>query len=349
MLNKSHPRTARARCRRHLGENPYTARIQRVVPPREWWAPPPLLVMRNFRALRTYLPGVTLVCRWSMWVAVLLAGSGVGLSPAIVAAGDGSQGATAERRAPEPSGGSGASTDVVRTGFEGRQTVRYDEFIAALRATADGLATHPNVRDAHAALLEQHALSDAELPLESFSRVRLVFEATRDGGLWDLRWGITDQMPWSDQIWKQWEQRAGELEGFKDQSDGGVGPSAIAECDELSALFALLSRDLGITGFAALHWPVWNHVVAVWQVPRADGGKARIVVPTSQVFLSRGATLGTTELATRRVLFPYSRHDLRPDSEMRGALARFLIGRARALGGLSTDELSRRRIRLGGS
>jgi hypothetical protein len=227
--------------------------------------------------------------------------------------------------------------------------VAYDELVSALRTVADGLTTNPNVVNAHSALLEQHHLSVDELPLSSFSRVRLIFEATRDGGLWDLRWGITDQMPWSDKIWKQWSDRAGQLEMSEADSDEAYVPTAVAECDELSALFALLVRDVGIAGFAALHWPVWNHVVAVWQVPRHGGGHARIVVPTSQVFLSRHATLGTTELATRRVLFPYARRDLKGDSEVPAALARFLVGRAMTLGGLSSAELGARRNRRGGS
>jgi hypothetical protein len=234
--------------------------------------------------------------------------------------------------------------------FEGRQVVTYREFVEALREVADELTSDPDVLEAHAALLQEFALTPEDAPLESFSRVRLVFEAARDGGFWDLRWAITDQMPWSDRIWEQWAARAPELEAALPSLAGEAGPSALAECDELSALFALLVRDMTVKGSVALHWPVWNHVVAVWELPPKDGRrKTRIVVPTSQVFLSRTATLGTRELETQRVLFPYARRDLELGAEIPGPVARYLIGRAQLLGGLSTTQATARRDRLGGS
>jgi hypothetical protein len=242
-----------------------------------------------------------------------------------------------------------APTHVPKVAFEGRQSVTYQEFVDALRAVADDLSKTEAVRQAHTSLMREHGLSAQELPLESFSRIRLAFEATRDGGLWDLRWDVTNQMPRSDEIWKQWSANAVKLESTTMTLDGGVSPSAIAECDELSALFAILARDMGTVGFVGLHWPVWNHVVAVWQVPRDGGGKVRIVVPTSQIFLSEEATLGTREIETRRVVFPYKRRDLKRGARLPGPLARFLIERARLLGARSTQELSERRTRLGGS
>lgn len=233
--------------------------------------------------------------------------------------------------------------------FADRETVRYAEFIDALRGVAKDLEANPNVQEAYRALLSEFALDESELSLESFSRVRLVFEAARDGGLWDVRWAITDQLPRSDRIWTQWQSSASDLEQSAQQIAGEHGPSAIAECDELSALFAFLARDLGVSGVVALHWPMWNHTVAVWEVSRHDGRAARIVVPTSQVFLTPGATLGTRELPTRRVVFGYRRQDVKPDSELSGHLVRFLLLRARTLGASSTSELTARRNRLGGS
>lgn len=232
--------------------------------------------------------------------------------------------------------------------FANRESVSYSEFVAALRQVADELSASESVKAAHRALLSEHELSEEELPLESFSRIRLVFEATRDGGLWDLQWDVTDQMPWSDKIWGQWNALGDELES-KTLALDGAGPSAIAECDELSALFSILARDMGTVGFVGLHWPVWNHVVAVWQVPRSNGDMVRIVVPTSQIFLSSEATLGTKDIDTQRVVFPYKRHDLKDKSELPGSVARFLIRRARLLGTLSTEQLSKRRARLGTS
>jgi hypothetical protein len=216
-----------------------------------------------------------------------------------------------------------------------------------MRRVADALAETRSVQDAHAVLLAETGLGADRLTLQSFSRVRLAFEATRDGGLWGLRWNITDQMPRSDEIWRHWR-----TDVATDAAGAALGAEAMtaeAECDELSALFAVIARDLGVDGFVGLHWPYWNHTVAVWQIDDAQGAPVRIVVPTSQVFLSREATLGTKELATRRVVFPYVRVDVKADTPLPGPLARFLLGRLALLGAEDSSVLQSRRNRLGGS
>ena len=211
---------------------------------------------------------------------------------------------------------------------------------------ADALTQVPEVRKGYRALLAEYRLSEQDVSIQSYSRVRLVFEATRDGGLWGVRWKITDREPRSDQIWKQWQKR-----DFR-----GSAPeiTAEAECDELSALFSLLARDVGVQGFTGLFWPTWNHTVAVWQLQRGThdqnpGETVRVLVPTSQVWLSREASLGTREFKSDRVVFPYARKDLKPNSELPAPLARFLIESLERYGALSNEELLERRNRLGGS
>jgi hypothetical protein len=230
--------------------------------------------------------------------------------------------------------------------FEGRDTVRYAELLDEMRKVAARLEAARAVRDGYARLREDYRLSEEELPLESYSRVRLVFEAARDGGLWGIRWAITDRMPWSDHIWKQWRS--------VDFSGDPPEVTAIAECDELSAMFAFLARDLGVVGNVALFWPAWNHTVAVWELFRAshggkDGERVRILVPTSQVWLSREATLGTREFKTNQPVFAYQRKDLAPDRELGVGLVRYLIGQLERYGERSGEELLERRNRLGGS
>jgi hypothetical protein len=240
-----------------------------------------------------------------------------------------------------------ASVEPASTFFPGQVSVRYAEFLDAIREIAAHTAQDADVLAAYRTFLSEHTLSESEAPLESFSRIRLLFEATRDGGLWGLRWAITDRMPWSDAIWTAWKAASSEGKGAWPVAEDA--PTAIAECDELSALFALLARDIGVQGFVALHWPTWNHTVAVWQLQRSDGSPSRIVVPTSQIFLSRGASLGTREFETRRVLFPYARHDLKPESPLPGPLVRFLLSQLVVHGGASDAELQARRNRLGSS
>jgi hypothetical protein len=111
----------------------------------------------------------------------------------------------------------------------------------------------------------------------------------------------------------------------------------------------MLARDLGVEGFVGLHWPYWNHTVAVWQLPGPQPRATRIVVPTSQVFLSREATLGTRELPAQRVVFPYVRKDLKPNSPLPDTLVRFLLSRLRTFGAGSSADLQARRNALGSS
>ena len=103
---------------------------------------------------------------------------------------------------------------------------------------------------------------------------RLLYEATRDAGLWNLHWTITDRPPNSDNIWRQWHAMG---------QPSALSPTASAECDELSALFAFLARRSGVKG-VGLFWPYPNHTVAVWELHPAERPTIRVVVPTSQIF-----------------------------------------------------------------
>jgi hypothetical protein len=216
-------------------------------------------------------------------------------------------------------------------------------FVGEVRRVADELAGAPEVEKSYRALLDEYDLTPGDVSAQSFSRVRLVFEATRDGGLWGIKWKITDRMPWSDAIWEQWRNL--------DLALPEPEVTAFAECDELSALFSSLARDVGVEGFVGLHWPTWNHTVAVWELRRGAtaGERVRVMVPTSQIWLSRDATLGSREFKTDRAVFPYARKDMKETSELPGALARFLVARLERLGALSNEALLERRNRLGGS
>ena len=185
--------------------------------------------------------------------------------------------------------------------FASRTTVSYRELVEEVRRVADELVATPEVKRSYQAFLVNHELSPSDVSITSYSRVRLVFEATRDGGLWGVKWEITDRMPWSDAVWKQWSSF--------DFGEHDADITAVAECDELSALFAFLARDVGIEGFVGLFWPAWNHTVAVWELRRGatpgdPGTRVRVMVPTSQVWLSREATLGSREFETNRAVFP---------------------------------------------
>src|SRR5437773_6788706 len=132
--------------------------------------------------------------------------------------------------------------------FEGRERVPVADLFAELRVVAQELEQAPAVRRDFEELAGVHRLARSEANFRDYVRVRLAFEATRDGGLWDLRWTITDREPRSDEIWAQWHSA----------SNPGSAPTASAECDELSALFAVVARALGVRQVGLL-WPAVNH------------------------------------------------------------------------------------------
>ncbi len=220
--------------------------------------------------------------------------------------------------------------------FEGQKHVRLHELIAELERVAEDMSTRPAVRSDYEALVAQHDLEDSDALFHDYVRVKLAFEATRDGGLWNLRWTITNEQPNSEKIWAQWNKATA--------SDDIEKPTADAECDELSAVFAFVARKLGVRHIG-LFWPTWNHVVAVWTVQSSDETPVRIVVPTSQIFLGADDSLGTTGFDpwTQKKIYEYRRRDIKDDHRIDAALARFFVQRAREHAGLSQVELQRLR------
>lgn len=219
--------------------------------------------------------------------------------------------------------------------------VRVAELVAALEAIAVALDDAPALRDEYAAWTAAHGLTPTDRLWRDWVRVRLVFECVRDGGLWQLRWAITNRAPRSDAIWDQWAA----LDGFDPASEGAADvPTATAECDELSALFAVLVRRLGVQD-VGLFWPEWNHVVAVWTIADGQVAPVRVVVPTSQIFLDEDASLGTTGFDPwrQKTIYEYRRRDVRDDAELPGPLARYFIARAWAEIERSQVDLQRAR------
>ncbi len=226
------------------------------------------------------------------------------------------------------------------------ERVRVDALAQALATIADARDHDDALQQQWQQLVVRHGLRDDEAGRREFVRVRLLFESVRDGGLWQLRWAITNREPNSDAVWSQWSRWRG----------GDPGPddaTATAECDELSALFAHLARRLGVA-HVGLFWPVWNHVVAVWTVPGTDG-PVRVVVPTSQIFLPDDATLGTDgfDPSTQRRIFDYRRRDVDDRATLPRALAEHFVYVSWRYGTASPQLLQDRRnatsARLGGS
>lgn len=229
------------------------------------------------------------------------------------------------------------ATAPVPVPFEGLEVVPLSGLVAELERVAEELEEVPAVREDYAAFLATHGLADGEALYHDYVRVKLVFESTRDGGLWHLRWDITNESPNSEQIWRQWKRAK--------VSEGAAMPTAFAECDELSALFAFLVYRLGVR-HVGLYWPQWNHVVAVWTVRSPDDAEpVRVVVPTSQIFLTDEDSLGTKGFDpwSQRTIYEYRRRDVKTTHAIDAELARFFVTQARRYAGLPQLELQRLR------
>ena len=225
--------------------------------------------------------------------------------------------------------------------YAGREVVSVGELVEALGRGAETIGQAPTVRHEYARLLEAHGLLEHEVPYHDYLVVRVVFEATRDGGLWGIVWDVTNREGHSDAIWRQWQTAV-----VPARDEWGV--TAVAECDEMSALFAFLVRRLGIehAGFLG-GGPM--HVVAHWTL-RLAAREARVVVPTSQVFLSRQATLGTREIDaySAKTVWDYWRADVPLTATIPAPLARYFVEQL-PLAALPQTELQRRRNRFGRS
>lgn len=230
--------------------------------------------------------------------------------------------------------------------FAGREQVRVDELLAALRDELEAVAASPAVRADYETFLVDFELADDDALYLDYVRVKLAFEATRDGGLWGLAWDITNEQPNSEKIWAQWQTRP-----FTGEADAGDAQpvTAIAECDELSALFAFVAHGLGLSkrSEVGLFWPTGNHVVAVWTLDRKGERPVRVVVPTTQIFLDDQASLGTRGFDPwrQRKIFDYRRGDAAPELEIPGALARYFIAQVRGEAGRSQLSLQAARNR----
>lgn len=221
--------------------------------------------------------------------------------------------------------------------FVGRETVRVDELLAALRDEVPNIAESEAVATDYAAFLEQFELTDdPELYLD-YVRIKVAFEATRAGGWWGLRWAITNEDANSDKIWAAWQTL--------DKPELAPLPviTATAECDELSALFAFVAQRIGLSAESdvGLFWPEWNHVVAVWTIHPKSKRPIRVVVPTSQIWLEDEDSLGTEGFNPwkQKRIYDYRRQDADEDLTIPGWLASQFVQAVREHGGRSQAEL----------
>ncbi|HXN48179.1 MAG TPA: hypothetical protein VN893_16145 [Bryobacteraceae bacterium] len=178
------------------------------------------------------------------------------------------------------------------------------DLVTALRAKAKALEGTAGMKTGFHSFTASSGLQCGAVRFSDYVIARLLFEAARDAGFWNLHWEITNQPPNSDRIWRQWKTV---------NVVSPAAPTAIAECDELSALYSFLALRSGIHGMG-LFWPTFNHTVAVWVLSQ-PGGTVRVVVPTTQIFLDSDDYFGTKKFDPwrQKTIHEYTRRDV-PDS-----------------------------------
>ena len=177
--------------------------------------------------------------------------------------------------------------------------------VTEVRSRAKALENSSGMRASFQSFTSAYKIKPESIRYSDFVIVRLLYEASRDAGFWNMHWTITNMPPNSDQVWRQWKAV---------QSVSPILPTASAECDELSALFSFLVERAGVHS-AGLFWPYPNHTVAVWVVHPTNGGEVRVVVPTSQIFLTVNDSFATRKFNPwhQKTIYEYTRHDV-PDT-----------------------------------
>jgi hypothetical protein len=207
--------------------------------------------------------------------------------------------------------------------------------VSPLKTKSKSMESSAALRKDYDAFLADHKLSSDSVSLSDFVLIHLVFEATRDAGFWNMHWSITDKPPNSDEIWRQWKQAS--RPSFTEKT-------ATAECDELSALFAFLAERARVKS-VGLFWPYPNHTVAVWTLHPAHSHDIRIVIPTSQIFLTENDTFDTRGFDPwhQKTIYDYTRRDVPDSFELPRPLCDFFLVQLDKYGGASTATLQQLR------
>ena len=215
------------------------------------------------------------------------------------------------------------------------QGVPVAQLVSAVLQRAKALENTTGMRLGFRSFITAHHLPPDSISYSDFVLIRLLFEATRDAGFWNLHWKVTDQPPTSDNVWRQWR-----LIGKPSLSE----PTAIAECDELSALYAFLAERAGVR-IVGLFWPTANHTVAVWVLRPTSGPVVRVVVPTSQIFLEESDSFDTKKFDPwrQKTIYEYTRRDVPDSFELPKPLVDFFLQQVDKYAGASDATLQRLR------
>jgi hypothetical protein len=203
--------------------------------------------------------------------------------------------------------------------------------VSDVRARAKTLEGSSGMRLSFQSFTNAYKIAPGSIRYSDFVVVRLLYEATRDAGFWNMHWTITNMPPNSDRVWSQWKNT---------RMVSPTMPTASAECDELSALFAFLVERAGVRS-VGLFWPYPNHTVAVWVLRPVNGADIRVVVPTSQIFLDVTDSFGTKKFNPwhQKTIYEYQRRDAPDSFELPRPLFEFFIQQMDKYAGASDSTL----------
>jgi len=209
------------------------------------------------------------------------------------------------------------------------------QLIGTIRGKAKALENSTGMRLSFRSFTTAYKIPPENVSYSDYVVVRLLYEGARDAGFWNLHWTVTNQEPNSDRIWRQWQAV---------KAPSSATPTASAECDELSALYAFLAGRAGIKG-VGLFWPFPNHTVAVWVVSPRGRPVIRMVVPTSQIFLKVTDSLDTRTFDPwrQKSIFEYARRDVPDTFELPQPLSGFFLSQVDKYAGASDSVLQQLR------
>lgn len=218
---------------------------------------------------------------------------------------------------------------------------RMKDLVPILADRIDACATTARAKEG-TKFWAKHGLEATPARMRDYTRMWTLFELTRDGGPFRLRWAVTNEEPSAKKVWAAWKAAP--------PPASTNAASATAECDEISSVFAHLATKMGVKN-VGLFWPRWNHTIAAWE----PAPKVRVLVPTTQIFVGCDDTFDRVAFdpKVQKTVFPFPPWDISDDLELPPALASFLVTQTAAYAGASVEVLAairvHRAVKLGSS
>jgi hypothetical protein len=75
--------------------------------------------------------------------------------------------------------------------------------VGEVRARATTLEASSGMRHSFQSFTSAYKIAPGSISYSDFVIVRLLYEATRDAGFWNMHWTITNMPPNSDRVWSQ--------------------------------------------------------------------------------------------------------------------------------------------------